>query len=476
MARASCPPVALSTLKAIHGFGGSHEGVDAVVSGISQDSRDVQPGDLFCCIRGESFDGHRFVDDAVRAGASAVLADNDVAVDVPVMRVGNVRSVIGHVASALLGRPSTSMVMVGVTGTNGKTSTATMLGSILGTAGHSVEVLGTLTGVRTTPEAIDLQSRLRTCADGGTTAVVMEVSSHALAQHRTSGVVFDVAVFTNFGRDHLDFHGTEESYFAAKASLFTRDNARAGVVNGDDARIASLMTGAGIPMTAFSRADAADVSMSATSVSYRWDGLAVSVPMGGEFTLMNSLAAAQCARVLGCSDDAISRGLANVVPVPGRFEPVAGDLGFDVIVDYAHTPESLEGLLASVRAVSPGRIILVFGCGGDRDRGKRPLMGEVAARLADSVIITSDNPRTEEPDSIIDQIKDGISRLDADVQTEPDRAVAIASAISRAERGDIVVIAGKGHETTQEIAGTLHPFSDADVARSAMTGRKGSRT
>jgi UDP-N-acetylmuramoyl-L-alanyl-D-glutamate--2,6-diaminopimelate ligase len=412
----------------------------------------------------------------VKAGAVAVLADRDIDVDVPVVKVADVRGVIGRVASSLLGSPATSMVMVGVTGTNGKTSTAAMLGSILGAAGHSVEVIGTLTGARTTPEAIDLQSGLRACAGAGTTAVVMEVSSHALSQHRTSGIVFDLAVFTNFGHDHLDFHGSEDAYFAAKASLFTHENARKGVLNGDEARVASLMAGAEIPTVTFSRSDARNVSVSATKVSYRWNEVDITVPMGGEFTLMNSLAAARSAEMLGCSRDAILRGLSTVSPVPGRFEPVTGDLGFDVIVDYAHTPESLEGLLISVRAVSAGRVILVFGCGGDRDRGKRPLMGEVAARLADSVIVTSDNPRTEMPGAIIADIMAGITGVSAGVTTEPDRAVAIASAISAAERGDIVVIAGKGHETTQEIAGTLHPFSDADVARSAMAGRKGSRT
>ena len=476
MARASFPPVELSVLTGIPGFDTGFAGRDVLVGGISQDSRDVRPGDLFCCVRGESFDGHRFAADAVGAGAVAVVADSDIATDVPVARVANVRDVIGRVASTLMGNPSSAMLMVGVTGTNGKTSTAAMLGSVLAAEGHSVEVFGTLTGIRTTPEAIELQARLRECADGGVTAVVMEVSSHAMAQQRTVGIVFDLAVFTNFGRDHLDFHGTEEAYFAAKAGLFTPAHARAGVVNGDDARIASLMPTAGIPMSAFSRADAADVAMTAASITYRWGNVTVSLPMGGEFSLMNSLAAARAGQVLGCTDDAVARGLACMTPVPGRFEPVAGDLDFDVIVDYAHTPDSLESLLGSVRAVSNGRIILVFGCGGDRDRGKRPLMGAVAARLADSVIITSDNPRTEDPVAIIEDVSAGTVGAAADVRTEPDRAVAIASAISCAERGDIVVIAGKGHETTQEIAGTLHPFRDADVARSAMAARKGTRT
>lgn len=472
MGRVSCPPVALSTLTTAAEIAGARTEGDAVVTGISADSRDVHPGDIFCCVRGESFDGHRFVDAAVKAGAVAVLADTDVEVPVPVVHVPEVRRVIGHLASAMLGRPATTMLMVGVTGTNGKTSTAAMIGSVLSAAGRSVEVLGTLTGVRTTPEAIELQSRLRSCADAGTDAVVMEVSSHALAQHRTAGVEFDVAVFTNFGRDHLDFHGTEDAYFEAKASLFTRGHARAGVVNADDARTAGLLTAPAIPTFGFSRADATDISVNAASVSYSLGPVRVTVPMGGEFTLMNSLAAARAARLLGCTDDDIVNGLAGMTPVPGRFEPVVGGAGFDVIVDYAHTPESLESLLLSVRAVSAGRVVLVFGCGGDRDRGKRPLMGATAARLADSVIVTSDNPRSEDPDAIIDEIMVGVGDGDTNVTREPDRARAIASAISRAQRGDIVVIAGKGHEATQEIAGVLHPFSDAEIARSSMAARK----
>lgn len=475
MARASCPPVALSVLTTLHGVNVAQSDDNIEVTGISQDSRDVQPGDLFCCVRGDSFDGHQFAADAVKAGAVAVLAERAIDVDVPVLTTSDVRTVVGPVAATLLGHPASSMMMVGVTGTNGKTSTAAMLGAILGAAGHAVHVFGTLTGVRTTPEAIEIQRQLRTCADTGTTAVVMEVSSHAMTQHRTSGIVFDVAVFTNFGRDHLDFHGTEDAYFAAKAELFSPNNARSGVVNGDDPRIASLMSTSGIPTVPFSRTDAKDVSMSATSVSYRRKNVNITVPMGGEFSLMNSLAAARSAEVLGFSDEIISTGLACVPPVPGRFEPVSHDSDFDVIVDYAHTPESLDGLLASVRAVTTGRVILVFGCGGDRDKGKRPLMGEIASRGADMVFITSDNPRSENPAAIIDQIRAGVVG-ETWVKTEPDRALAIASAISSAERGDIVVIAGKGHETTQDIAGTLHPFNDADVARLALATRKGSKT
>lgn len=472
MSRVSCPPVLLSSLGGLAAVNGAVRGGDATVTGISQDSRDIRPGDLFCCVRGDSFDGHLFAAAAVDAGAAALLVDRDVDLDVPVMRVRDVREVIGHVASAMLGNPAGSLVMVGVTGTNGKTSTATMIGSVLSAAGHRTEVFGTLTGVRTTPEAIDLQSRLRGCVDGGATVVVMEVSSHALVQHRTAGVVFDVAVFTNFGRDHLDFHRTEDDYFAAKAGLFTATNARRAVVNGDDPRTSTLLVEPEIPTVGFSRADAVDAVLTASSVSYRWDGVDIAVPTGGSFSLMNSLAAATATRLLGCSDEAIREGLRTMPQVPGRFEPVPNRCGVDVIVDYAHTPESLESLLGSVRSVTDGRVILVFGCGGDRDRGKRPLMGEVASRCADTVIVTSDNPRSEDPDAIIDDIWRGILNDHPDVRREPDRALAIASAISSAGRGDIVVIAGKGHEATQDIAGVLHPFSDVAVARALLDERE----
>ena len=448
---------------------------DVVVTGITQDSRDVLPGDLYCCIRGENFDGHLFVPQAISSGAVALLVDQDLSIVPPhisVIRVNDVREFVGRFAAALFHHPSRSLKMVGVTGTNGKTTTTAMIASILEASGQRVQQIGTLTGTRTTPEAIDIQAQLRTWVDNGVQCVVMEVSSHALAQYRVNGIVFDVSVFTNIARDHLDFHGTEEAYFAAKAMLFSEDLSRCGVVNTDDPKGLLLKDAMEIPMVEFSVSDARNISMAASHVSFEWRGAQVSVPMGGSFTVLNSLAAATAAEALGIDTYAIATGLRNLNGVPGRFESVPSSSGFDVIVDYAHTPDGLSLLLNSVREICTGRVIVVFGCGGNRDSGKRPLMGQIAAQLADVVIVTSDNPRHEQPNAIIDDICRGISTSRAVISRVVDRALAIESAISEARRDDIVVIAGKGHEATQEISGVFHPFSDVEVAQKFLNLRK----
>lgn len=457
-------------------FVASHD-TDVLITGITQDSREIQPGDLYCCIRGENFDGHNFVHDAVGAGATALLVDRDVeniAHDVCIVRVDDVRSVIGHFASAAFGHPATALTMVGVTGTNGKTSTTAMLSKILTHAGHRVHSIGTLSGVRTTPEAIDLHAQLRDCVDSGVTHVVMEVSSHALAQHRVVGVVFDVAVFTNIGRDHLDFHGTEEAYFAAKAMLFDSKQSRHGVINRDDMRGRNLLETAVIEMSSFSHDDASRVDIGIDHVSFDWQGETLTVPMGGVFTVMNALAAATTARHLGISFSDIAAGLRELPSIPGRFQAVPNDAGVGVIVDYAHTPDGLAQVLLTARSLTAGRVIVVFGCGGNRDQGKRPEMGKTAADLADVVFVTSDNPRTEQPEEIISQIVAGISdSAQAEVHEFTDRRMAITSAISMAERGDIVVLAGKGHELTQEVNGVHHAFSDVDEAHEALQKKGG---
>lgn len=450
---------------------------DVHITGITQDSRDVQAGDLYCCIRGESFDGHDFVHDAVQAGAVALLVDRDVeniAHNVCILRVDDVRSVIGAFASAAFGHPATALTMVGITGTNGKTSTTAMLAAILRQAGHHVHSIGTLSGVRTTPEAIDLHAQLRNCIEGGITHVVMEVSSHALAQHRVAGVVFDVAVFTNIGRDHLDFHGTEEAYFSAKAMLFDPKQSRHGVVNRDDTRGRLLLDVASIDMTSFSREDVSHVDVDIDHVSFEWQGQTLTVPMGGVFTVMNALAAATSAQRLGVSVSDIARGLQAMSSIPGRFQAVPNSAGIGVIVDYAHTPDGLAQVLHTARALTAGKVIVVFGCGGDRDQGKRPVMGKTASDLADVVFITSDNPRTEQPEKIIAQIVAGIpDSAQVQIHEVTDRRLAISSAISLAERGDIVVLAGKGHELTQEVNGVHHAFSDVDQAHEALQKKGG---
>lgn len=475
MARHSCSPQAIADV--VQNLSGvvAVSCDDVILRGITQDSRDVQSGDIYCCIRGEHFDGHDFAQDAVKLGAVALLVDSTVTGipdDVAVIHVDDVRQFIGFFASSLFGYPSRRLTMVGVTGTNGKTTTTAMIASIVSAADKSVRQLGTLTGARTTPEAIDLQSQLAEYVNDGVECVVMEVSSHALVQHRVSGVVFDVSVFTNIGRDHLDFHGTEEAYFSAKALLFTNELSRCGVVNIDDPKGMLLRDAMTIPMVGYSSTDAHNVVMKVDRVTYTWNDCDITVPMGGSFTLMNSLAAATAAHRMGIASSAIVSGLAHMQKVPGRFESVPNSLGIGVIVDYAHTPESLESLLTSVRQVCRGRIITVFGCGGNRDGGKRPLMGRVASTLSDVVVVTSDNPRHEDPNAIIDEICAGISTPVARILRMPDRKDAIESAIHEAGRDDIVVIAGKGHEVTQEVSGAFHPFSDVDVATSLIHRRE----
>ncbi|MEN9792058.1 MAG: hypothetical protein RL330_136 [Actinomycetota bacterium] len=471
MARHSFPPVPINDLVASLPGARLAGASPGQVSGVTQDSRQVSRGDLYCCVSGVHHDGHDFVAAAAAAGAAALLVDREVdAGDVPVVHVPSVRAALGPAADFLFGHPSRDLLVCGVTGTNGKTSVATMLGAILAAAGHRPSVMGTLSGERTTPEAIDLHARFRTDRDAGVDAVAMEVSSHALAQHRTDGFLFDVAVLTNIGRDHLDFHGSVEAYVAAKMRLFGPTACRRAVVNLDDPAGRRLADGADVPVTGYSLADIDRVEVGVAAVAFDWRGSRVRTSVGGSFSVANALAAATAAEAVGIPRDAVLAGLAAVEGIRGRFESVPNDAGVDVIVDYAHTPEGLETLLVTARAVAKGRVTVVFGCGGDRDRGKRPLMGAVAAQLADMVVVTSDNPRSEDPGSIIEEILAGTSpAARAEVRACPDRAEAIESALRTAGRGDMVVIAGKGHETRQEIGATTVPFDDAEVARRILS-------
>lgn len=475
MARHDITPVTLGDLAAAIPGGISVVGEpDTRITGITQDSRTVLEGDLFCCIVGESHDGHLYASEAVERGAVALVVERNVvgrAAGVPRLEVSNVRRIVGHVASRAFGRPADSLRVVGITGTNGKTSTATILGSILAVSGSSVKVMGTLTGERTTPEAIDLHASFRNAVEEGVDTIVMEVSSHALAQNRVDGTTFALSIFTNLGRDHLDYHGTMEAYFAAKARLFTTELSRTCVVNLDDPHGRRIADTADIPVTGFAARDVADAIVDVESVSFTWRGRRVTLPVGGGYMLMNALAAATAAEQLGVPTDDVVRGCAAVGPIRGRFQSLVSSSGFSVVVDYAHTPEALTELLANVRAIADRRVIVVFGCGGDRDKGKRPLMGGVATRLADRVIVTSDNPRSEDPLEIIGDIVAGAQRGGATVETFVDRRDAIASAISNAGRGDIVVIAGKGHESVQEIAGVATPFDDLVVAGEFVADR-----
>jgi UDP-N-acetylmuramoyl-L-alanyl-D-glutamate--2,6-diaminopimelate ligase len=447
----------------------NHGDGSVVVSGMAIDSRAVLAGDLFCCLRGERVDGHMYAADAVAAGSVALLVDHRLGLAATEVVVPETRAAVGPLAATLWGHPSQAMSVVGITGTNGKTTTAHLLASILERAGRPTGVLGTLTGSFTTPEAPELQARLAALVQDGRRAVAMEVSSHALAMDRVAGTRFAFAVFTNLGRDHLDFHGTMERYFAAKAKLFTPGLSDHGVVNVDDPRGRHLVDVGAIPMTSYSMDDVRDLDVGVTSSRFTWRGRSIGLPVGGRFNVSNALAAATTATVLGVDEPTIAAGLSAAPPVPGRMEAVDAGQPFRVVVDFAHTPDALEGLLGELRSAVDGRLIIVFGCGGDRDRTKRPLMGRVASDGADLVVVTSDNPRSEPPEAIIGEVVAGIPPARrANLVTEPDRRAAIGLALDAARPGDAVVIAGKGHETTQTVAGESRPFDDREAARQLL--------
>jgi UDP-N-acetylmuramoyl-L-alanyl-D-glutamate--2,6-diaminopimelate ligase len=442
------------------------------VTSVVHDSRSVTDGALFCCVRGALVDGHEFAAGAVDAGAVALLCERTLPLTVAQAVVPETRTAMGRIASSFHGDPSRALEVVGVTGTNGKTTTTHLLQSILDVAGRPAAVIGTLTGARTTPEATELQAQLAALRDEGIQAVAMEVSSHALAQHRVDGTWFRVGVFTNLSRDHLDFHHTLDDYFEAKARLFTPERCATAVVNVDDPwgrRLAERLT---IPWQPCSLGLVEDIEIHADWTRCTWEGVELRVPLGGRFNLMNALAAAVTAQTLGISPATIAEGLSQVGPVAGRFEAVAAGQPFRVFVDYAHTPDGLEQLLIAAREIAgEGHVLVVFGAGGDRDHTKRAPMGEVAARLADQVVLTSDNPRSEDPSAIIDAVLEGIPGHLSGLVVEPDRRAAIDTAISRAHAGDVVVIAGKGHETTQITGDVIVPFDDRAVARELIEGR-----
>ena len=444
---------------------------------VTHDSRRVGPGTLFCCVVGEHADGHDFAAEAVAAGAVALLVQRDPDPDgplrsVPQIVVDDVRAAMATAAVEVYRHPAERLRTVGVTGTNGKTTVVSAVAHVLSAAGRRVEAIGTLTGARTTPEAPDLQARLAELVSAGVTDVAMEVSSHALSLHRVDGVVFDVAVFTNLGQDHLDFHGTPEAYFAAKAQLFEAGRSRRGIVDVDDVHGRLLMDSAppGHPMVAVSVADAEPVTSTVTGSSFRWRGRSVSCPLPGRHNVANAMLAAEACAALGVEEDSIVAALADLPVVPGRFERVDAGQDFLVVVDYAHKPDAIEALLGTLRPLTAGALIMVVGAGGDRDTGKRPLMGEAAARLADLVVVTDDNPRSEDPAAIRRAVLAG-ARGPAELVEVGDRRAAIRAALDRARPGDVVVVAGKGHETGQEVAGVVHPFDDRVVVTEELAAR-----
>jgi UDP-N-acetylmuramoyl-L-alanyl-D-glutamate--2,6-diaminopimelate ligase len=464
---------------------------DPDVRAVVHDTRDVAPGSLFCCVRGARVDGHDLAGGAVAAGAVALLVDHALPLAVPQVVVPDVRRAMGPIAAAFWGNPSHELVVVGVTGTSGKTTVTHLLCPVLEASGLApCAIFGTLSGARTTPEATDLQAMLAAQRDRGTSgagvgrgvgagrgAVAMEVSSHGLALHRVDGTRFAVAVFTNLSQDHLDFHHTMDDYFAAKAALFTPGFTDRAVVCSDDPRGRELLArlraaGSGVTATAYSLADAEELALSPAGASFRWRGEPVELALAGRFNVTNAVAAGAAAEALGIEPGVVARGLSAATPVPGRFEAIDGGQLFTVLVDYAHKPDALDQALRAARELVVSgrrRLRVVFGCGGDRDIAKRPLMGEVATRLADDVILTSDNPRSEDPLAIIDDIRAGIPPgAAATVAVEPDRRRAIERALADARPGDVVLIAGKGHETTQTTGDTVRPFDDREGARATL--------
>jgi UDP-N-acetylmuramoyl-L-alanyl-D-glutamate--2,6-diaminopimelate ligase len=447
-----------------------------LVSGITHDSRQVQPGDLYCALTGRQVHGADFLDQVLAAGAVALLTDAEGqgrcgATGLPTIVVNDVRAVMGDVAGAVYGDPSSAMTMLGITGTNGKTTTAYMVRNVLQRAGRRVGLIGTietrigdevLPSVRTTPEATDLHALLGVMREQGTDAVVMEVSSHALVMGRVDGVRFDVAGFTNLSQDHLDFHGDMEHYFEAKASLFTERRARRGVVCIDDQWGKRLAEEASVEITTVHSTDAPAVGMS------------------GDFNRQNAAVAAAMAAAVGVRSAVIAEALAAETVVPGRMERVAmAGPGHDItcLVDYAHTPEAITRVLSAVHADSPDApVVVVVGAGGDRDPGKRADMGAAAARGADVVIVTDDNPRSEDPAAIRAVVAGGArdAASTAVIEEVADRRIAIGRGIEIArERQGILLILGKGHEQGQEIAGFVHPFDDRAVAREALSRKQG---
>jgi UDP-N-acetylmuramoyl-L-alanyl-D-glutamate--2,6-diaminopimelate ligase len=450
----------------------------------------VQSGDLFCCLRGEKADGHDFAATAVEAGAGALLLERALPLPVPQILVDDARRGMAWAAAMLAGHPSRDLDVVGITGTNGKTTSAFLMQSVLQAAGRPCGLLGTVEvrvggrvepAERTTPESADLQALLARMRDAGDRACVMEVSSHALAQRRVAGVRFGAALFTNLTRDHLDYHEDVEDYFQAKRALFVRPEGDGenpqGACNLDDEYGRRLAAESGSLGFSVKNSDA-DVFCERLSMHARGFEARISTPRGsfevtsplrGGFNVSNVAGVVAVGEILGLDHADVAAGIAALAGVPGRFEPVDTGQSFQVIVDYAHTPDSLENVLHAARdLVGDGKLLVVFGCGGDRDTGKRPQMGRAARELADVAVVTSDNPRSEDPDAIIKEILAGAQTGAAELVVEEDRRAAIALAVGRARPGDLVLIAGKGHESGQERAGVVTPFDDRDVAREAL--------
>ncbi len=459
------------------------------VTAVVHDSRQAGAGSLFVAIRGLVVDGNRYVEAARKKGAAAVASEEPALPGVPWIRVPDAREALAVLSAAVLGHPARSLDLVGVTGTNGKTTTAYLIDAALREAGEKPGLIGTVEyrvgnrlveAARTTPESSDLQALFRQMVDSGCRRVVMEVSSHSLVLKRVHGCAFKVAVFTNLTRDHLDFHGDMETYFAAKRILFDtllREDGHA-VINRDDDHADELIRASRGRVWTYSLNAPADVAVEEVTLSLEGTRVRALTPVGpveittplvGRFNVQNVLAALTAGLALGLPEDVLRRGLGSLKGVRGRLERVVAGQDFTVLVDYAHTDDALKNVLETVRELRPRRLITVFGCGGDRDRTKRPLMGAVASRLSDVVVLTSDNPRSEPPEAILEEIRRGIpASRSGDTYVIPDRRDAIAKALEMGREGVVVVIAGKGHETYQVLRDRTVPFDDRQVARDIL--------
>ncbi len=453
---------------------------DAEIDRMEYDSRRVKEGDLFCCVTGTFSDGHAFAPMAVESGAAALVVERELPINLPQLVVANTRVAMAELAAALYGWPSREMKLVGVTGTNGKTSTTYMIKAVAEEMGLKVGLIGTIRNLigdrvldteRTTPESVDLQRILREMKNAGVELVVMEVSSHSLDQCRVHGIEYDVGVFTNLTQDHLDYHKTFDNYLAAKKKLFAQ--ARAAVVNVDDPHYAAITEGLSIPITTFGVREEADFS--ATEIEITTAGVAfdlrtpegttrMRVNIPGLFSVFNVMGAAAACELLGFPLESVKQGVGKMVSVSGRLEPLpTGGRDYTVLLDYAHTPDALENVLKTIRGFAKGRVVTLFGCGGNRDKAKRPIMGEIAGRYSDFLIVTSDNPRDEEPMEIISMVLEGVNKSACAKVVIEDRYAAIRYALEHAQPNDVILLAGKGHENYQEIGGGKRHFDEKEI-------------
>ncbi len=459
----------------------------AEITRLDTDSRKVKDGSLFFCIRGLRVDAHEFAPGAVKAGAAALVVERELDVDCPQLLVRDVREALSRIAAIFYGNPARELKLIGITGTKGKTTASYLTKAILETAGYKVGLIGTVCSMigetqipanLTTPDPIDFQSLLRRMADAGVEYVVMEVSAHALALRKLSGIRFDVAAFTNLSQDHFDFFGNFDNYLAAKMKLFTPEMCARAVYNADDERVAHAMKDVSIPAEGYAIRVPADIYAKNIDVGERGCSwlltfnkrfrLEIDMHLSGVFNVYNGMTAAALCDSVGVSPEAIKAGLESVKNVPGRIELLDTETPYRVILDYAHSPDALENILTTVRQTARARVIALFGCGGDRDHEKRPLMGEIGGKLADFCVLTSDNPRSEDPFAILEAVEAGIRPTHGEYKVIENRREAIRYAMSIAEPGDVIVLAGKGHETYQEIKGVKYPFDEKVVVRELL--------